>query len=127
MESIISSPRRADITFHRNGCIDITSRVVKSLGIMPGDSIGIMREGCEYYLKCHHHDDSGSGSWLAVCRPASRKGSGYMRAYCKQLTVPVLEACAAYRKVGLPCGEIMSDKSGSKLMPIIMRLIIHRS
>lgn len=127
MESIIGSPRRADITFHHNGCIDITSRVAKSLGIKPGDSIGIMRDGYEYYLKCHHHVESASGFWVAVCRPASRKGSGYMRAYCKQLTAPVLEACAAHKKVGLPCGEIVSDRLGNKLMPIIMRLIIHKS
>jgi hypothetical protein len=48
--SIISSTRRPDISFYRNGCIEINARVARQLALSSGDVIDICRDGDEYFL-----------------------------------------------------------------------------
>ncbi|MDE5688672.1 MAG: AbrB/MazE/SpoVT family DNA-binding domain-containing protein [Paramuribaculum sp.] len=69
MPSILQNIRRRDITFYRDGRINLTARISKTLGLKPGDSIDIITEGGEYYLHAIHHGLA-VGHGVAQCRQA---------------------------------------------------------
>lgn len=54
MQSILGNTRKADITFHDNGRINISARVSKLLELSHGDVIDIMDGQGEIYLYVKH-------------------------------------------------------------------------
>ena len=66
MQSILGHTRKADITFHRNGRIDISAIVTKSLGLNAGDVLDIcMSDYGEYYLVIAHKAINTNGNHRA--------------------------------------------------------------
>lgn len=108
MPSILQNIRRRDITFYRDGRINITARIAKILGLQPGDSIDINSEAGEFYLHAVHHGlDVGQG--VAQCRQA-RPGSPF-------LYVNSVALCRAiFRAIGFD-----GDKAAFAVGPAILK------
>lgn len=88
MIRLLDKTRRHDITFYRNGRILITARVVRMLGLSPGDSINIAITDGEYLLYALHNP---FGRHEAQCYPTKR-GSHNFCANSARLTRAVLDA-----------------------------------
>ena len=74
MQQLLENTRRHDITFHRNGLIRITARIVRILRLRPGDSINIAVSDGEYLLFAVRHN---VGRHEAQCHPTKRGGRNY--------------------------------------------------
>ncbi len=117
LTSILGSTRKADITFHPNGKIDITSRIVKALDIRAGDVIDIMKGGGEFYLFVSSRSSDNCGRHQAVCYP-SKRGAHHFRTYSIALTIAIIPASS--RAVGFPAGEVV-EVNGHRAIPIITK------
>lgn len=99
MESILgNSTRRPDITFYRNGRIDITSRITKLMNLREGDVIDIGIERGEFILYRLRKAEDAKGRHEAQCY-SSHKGrrhpSRNLRAYSKRLAERILNIIKA--------------------------------
>lgn len=108
MENLLSNTRKPDITFYRNGRIDISAHVVKALELQRGDSIGVTTDGYEYLLYVTHR--GGNGRFDAMCMPSSvKKSTNNFRAHSVRLSRAVRQAIPVGRTVGdvlrLPTGK----------------------
>lgn len=108
MASILGNTRRADITFHRGGQIDITARVSKALGLQVGDVIDIVTGNGECYLRVKHRAVSVVGRHEAQVYPTSRavRHCNNMRCHSKRLCAAVLEMCGADDVARLHTGDV---------------------
>lgn len=111
--------RKPDITFRRNGQIDITAAVVKSLGIEPGDSLDIVANDFECAVTVVHH--SVAGSFQAKCIPTKR-GYKNMRSNSKKLCDFICNRFGADR-VPLSTGMKIHTQDGSPALILINRII----
>lgn len=114
MENLLSNTRRPDISFYRNGRIDISACVVKALELQRGDSIGITTDGYEYLLYVAHR--GGNGRFDAMCIPTNvKKSTNSFRAHSVRLSRAVRQAVPAGRPVGdvlrLPTGKAYHSKT----------------
>lgn len=117
MQRLLEHTRRHDLTFHRNGFIRITARVVRILQIQPGDSINIAITNGEYLLFASHHT---FGRHEAQCYP-SKKGSGNFCANSIRLCRSLFSSIGITRdKVSFLTGEKIED-SGITYLPIITK------
>lgn len=89
MQSILGNTRKTDITFHANGRIDISARVVKALSIQEGDVLDIMADEGEYYLYVRFHAPV-VGRHEATCFPTNPR-SNHFRAWSSRLCRFMLE------------------------------------
>lgn len=123
MTSILGNTRRADITFHPRGNIDITARVSKLLDLHCGDIIDIYIEGGEYYLYLKHRANTVAGRHEATLYPTSRrvKYCHNMRCHSMRLCRAMLDACSTTGILRLPVGDPV-DLRGTTALPIITRL-----
>lgn len=123
MTSILGNTRRADITFHPRGNIDITARVSKLLGLAVGDVIDICIEAGEFYLYVKHRAESAAGRHEATLYPTSRKVKrcNNLRCHSRRLCKAMQEACNATGILRLPVGELVNLR-GTEALPIITRL-----
>ena len=123
MRSILGTYRRSDITFRSNGLFDLTARGVKVLDIKPGDSIDVITDGREYYLYVARHATASWAGFKACVYPSNKKrGGNHFRGWSKQLCRAILELSGIEGKAALPCGEVVTDSTGRRLLPIIIRL-----
>lgn len=124
MKSLLGIVRRADVTFRAGGHFDITARVVRALGIVPGDVVDVLSDGYEYYLYVAYSPGIvPSGRYEAQVFPSKPKGNGlHFRGSSSRLCRAMLDASKATGKAALPCGDVIIDKQGRKLLPIIVRL-----
>lgn len=122
MTSILGNTRRADITFHPRGHIDITARVSKLLDLHCGDIIDIYIDGGEYYLFVKHKANTVAGRHEATLYPTSRKVKQChnLRCHSKRLCQAMLDACNYSGILRLPVGEPV-DLRGTTVLPIITR------
>lgn len=123
MTSILGNTRRADITFHQRGNIDITARVTKLLGLQVGDVIDIYIEGSEFYLYVKHRAGTTAGRHEAMLYPTSRKVKQChnLRCHSRRLCQALQEACNTTDVLRLPVGEPVNLR-GTTALPIITRL-----
>lgn len=120
MQRLLENTRRHDITFHRNGFIRITARVVRLLQIQPGDCINIAVTDGEYLLFASRHS---VGRHEAQCYP-SKKGSGNFCANSVRLCRNLFSSVGITRnKVSFMAGEKI-ERSGTTYLPIITQLPI---
>lgn len=83
--------RRHDITFFKNGRIDISSSLAKQLNIQAGDVIDIIEHNKEYYLIIRLRSNKTIGRHLGQCYPTNKhKTCNNYRAYSKALTTSIL-------------------------------------
>jgi predicted aspartyl protease len=116
MTSIVPKSRRPDITFTQSGCIELSARVVRALGIEAGDVIDIGREGREHYLYVAIRAADKVGRHRCEVRRVmrgERTSRVYSVAHCRYFLADGQE------KVSLPVGEV-TEVGGYKAMPIIV-------
>lgn len=124
MKSLIGNTRRADVTFRRNGKIDLSSSVARSLSLEPGDGINILTDGDEYYLYvAHRSSDSNGLRYEARCFATSRK-SNHFRSSSVRLCRAVLKACNQAEIANLAVGPLVEHTDGRKMLTLITRLNI---
>lgn len=122
MKSILGNTRKADITFSRNGRINISSRVSKSLGLINGDIIDIMEDQNETYLYVKHRlPVIGRHEGKVFC---SNKSGHYFVASSITLCRYILTKCKASEKVSLCCGSPITLSSFGIALPIITKNIL---
>lgn len=123
MESLLKNQRRPDISFHRNGRIDISANVVKALDLQRGDSIDVTTDGYEYLLYVSHR--AGNGRFEAQCLPTNmKKSTNSFRAHSVRLVKAVRNIIPAERNIGdilrLPAGKAYYSKAlDCKVVPLI--------
>lgn len=124
MKSLLGTLRRPDVIFRADGHFDLTARVVRALGISPGDVVDILVDGCEYYLYvARHAADNPCGRFKAQVFPSKPKGGGlHFRGSSSRLCRAVLSASNAVGRAALPCGDVTVDSQGRRLLPVIVRL-----
>lgn len=122
MESILGNSRKPDISFFRDGHIDITSRVAKSLSLSEGDIIDILRSGKEFYIyvKTRNHDVVGQHA--GRCRTTRPNSHANFRTNCKKLTDAILAECNEAEVVRLAAGETMEIPNIGIVIPLITRI-----
>lgn len=113
--------------FHADGHIDITAKVVRILGLFPGDSIDIMDSDGEYYLYVAHRGaDKTGGSYEAVCYKSNKlRGGRHLRAQSRRLCNAVLEICGHDKRAALPVGYAI-EQDGRVFVPLITRLNLNK-
>ncbi len=122
LRSILGNTRRADISFHSDGKIDITSRVANALGMADGDVVDIMTGKGEFYLYVSVRASDTRGRHEAECHPTKR-GSRHFRTYCRRLSAAVLAQCGGVQHASFAAGETV-EADGHKAVAIITRNII---
>ncbi|MCU6767354.1 hypothetical protein OCV73_00055 [Barnesiella propionica] len=122
MEKLLgNTTRRPDITFYKNGRIDITARVARLLGISRGDVIDICTDGYEYYLYVRLHASGNNlGRHEAQCIPTNRSPKcRNFRTYSSRLCKIILERCNAKERIAFPIGELVNHYEVGKAVTII--------
>ena len=123
MQSILGNTRKADITFHSNGRIDISARVTGILSLQKGDVIDVMDGGGELYLYVKLHAPT-VGRHEAACFPTHSR-SRHFRAWSQKLCRALIKAGGtSLDKVELSCGTPVSITVGTAI-PIIYRHILN--
>lgn len=117
--SILGNTRRSDISFSPDGKIDISSRIVKALGMKKGDVIDIMMHGTEYYLYVSTPASAVFGRHEAQCYPTKSR-SNHFRTYSRRLCVAILNATGISGIARFAAGEAVEIR-GHKAIPIITR------
>lgn len=69
---ILENSRKPDLTFHRNGRIDITARISDMLELHEGDVIDLLFSGEDWYLYVKYRHDKVVGRHEAQCYPTNR-------------------------------------------------------
>jgi len=114
--------RRPDISFFRNGRIDITARLAKEINLQPGDVIDIAVEGDEYLLHVRHKAQEVIGRHEAQCFPTNKwpKRTHNLRAHSKRLAEAVLDICGS-DNARLNAGQPCQHPALGVAIPIIIR------
>lgn len=118
MESILGNSRRPDVTFYRDGRIDITSRVARMLQLTEGDVVDIGIHQDEYYLYVRTRGKDVVGKHSAQCF-ASKKNSCNYRAYCRKICAAILGSSEIAR---VPAGDAVELPQIGIAVPLIIRL-----
>ena len=126
MESLIGNTRRPDISFFRNGQINITARIAKYLFLSEGDIIDVMKSGKELYLYVKSRSKDIVGLHSGRCRSTRpKKGYRNFRANCKRLTDAIFEECDGDKVVRLAAGDPIDIEPLGKAIPLITRINLH--
>lgn len=131
MTSLLGNTRKPDVSFYRNGRIDISARVVKALGIERGDVIDVVTDGDEYLLYVVHKGKDVSGAHEAQCYPSNIRRTHNFRCHSKRLSKAVRAAvrtpleCTEVEVVRLAAGDAYASKwLGKMVIPIITRMTL---
>lgn len=124
MKSILGNTRKADITFSRNGRINISARVSKSLGLTNGDIIDIIEDQDqeEFYLYVKYRSPVVGRHEGKVFR--SNKSGHYFVASSITLCRYILSKCNVNERVSLSCGSPITLSSFGIALPIITSNIL---
>lgn len=123
MQSLLGTVRRSDVIFRANGHFDLKARVIRALNISPGDVVDVLSDGCEYYLHVTcRADKAACGRYEAQVFPSNRNGSLHFRGSSSRLCKAMLKLSHAANKAALPCGDVIVDSQGRRLLPIIVRI-----
>lgn len=119
MKSLLGYSRRPDISFHRNGRIDITARVAHKLNLQAGDVIDVAFDRVEFYLYVRQKGTAIKGRHEAQCWPTKR-GSHNFRAHSSRLCRNVLALSGATDVARLPIGEL-EQRNGLPAVILIVK------
>lgn len=121
MGSIIGkNTRRPDVSFYRNGRIDITSAVARVLNLREGDVVDIDYQNGEYLLYVRLRGVDAIGRHEAQCHP-TKEGAHNFRAYSKKLCKAILAASNSIKEARLSMGEIINHPQIGIAIPLITR------
>lgn len=121
MGSLLEQSRNPDIRIFRTGVITIRARVVRELGIEPGDVIDVRHdENGEYYLYIRERKENVVGSHKMTCRNA-KKGCNYMRANSSELSKKILDILGEEKRAEIMTGETIAHPIVGKAVTLIMQ------
>lgn len=127
MQSILGNTRKKDITFRRDGQINISARVASALGLENGDVIDVLRDRMEYYLYVKIKAPT-VGKHEASCF-RSKKNCNFFRAWSKKLCSAMIEASGVsdpnLKKIDLIVGEPTSLEHIGSVVPIIYKHVLN--
>lgn len=126
MKSILGNKiRKPDITFYRNGRIDISAHVVKALSMKRGDVIDILDHGMELYIFIRLHAPT-VGNYKATCYE-TKKNSRNFRTYSIQLCDGIMKICGAddLPRIKLSVGEPVEIEGYGTALPLIYKNILN--
>ena len=123
MITLLRNTRRPDISFYRNGRIDITARTAKLIGIKDGDVIDIAVDNGEYYVYVRHKAECVIGRHEAQCYRTNRRSviCNNLRAHSIRLCAMILSIHNDANAVRLPVGEPQQHAELGCVLPIIVR------
>ncbi len=131
MQEIITTTRKPDVTFYRNGRIDISAGVARSLRLRAGDVISIAYESAdtppdrrEWYLHVRPRESLLGRHEGAVF--AAKKGYGSFRTHSRCMARTIFELCRAtgQARVRLAVGQPVINARRETLLPIIYKNIL---
>lgn len=90
---ILENSRKPDLTFHRDGRIDITARISNMLDLKSGDVIDILFDGEDWFMYVKYRAGEVVGRHEAQCHPTNRgkKRCRNFRTNSKRICNAVLE------------------------------------
>lgn len=118
-----NNTRRPDISFRPDGCIDITSRIVRLLRLSPGDVIDVAEIYPGEYCLYVRHNDMVYGRHEGRCYPVIKcNTTGAYRAWSKRLT-DAMQSVSGIQNIKLkfPCGTPITQDN-KIFIPIILKL-----
>lgn len=122
MQSILGNTRKADITFHRGGRINISARVSKLLNLTHGDVIDIMEGQGETYLYVKSRSPLGRHEGMVF---RSNKNGNHCVASSIKLCRFIFGKCnGGGDKVRLCCGSPVELGIYGTALPIIIKYIL---
>lgn len=118
MKTLLGITRKPDLVVHRDGMIEIKSRLVKQLAMREGDIIDVMVDKGEFYLFVRIHNDDVVGNHCGRVRSSNKYKyfSHNFRAQSRKLADAIIEAagwtedkplrlaageCEAFDEIGL--------------------------
>lgn len=126
MKSILGNKiRKPDITFFRNGRIDISAHVANVLSMKRGDIIDMFGHGMELYIFIRLHAPT-IGNYKATCYE-TKKNSRNFRTYSIQLCNSIMKICDAgdLPKIKLSVGEPVEIDGYGTALPLIYKNILN--
>jgi hypothetical protein len=128
MESLIGNTRKPDLSFFKDGHIDITARVAKSINLEDGDVIDILKDGKELYLYVKTKSKDVVGLHTGRCRTTSpSKGYRNFRTNCKRLCDAIFGLCSNDGVVKLAAGESFEMPNVGIVVPLITRINLYKN
>lgn len=126
-ESLLGNTRRPDVSFFRDGRIDITSRVARSLGIADGDVVDVIKYGQELYLYIRLRGTDVVGKHTAQCHLSKpNTGYSYYRAFSVKLCRSILSLMGNVTVARLAAGDRM-ELDGVAVVPLITRINLNNN
>lgn len=124
MESLLSHSRKPDITFHRNGRIDISARIAHKLSLAKGDVIDVTVAENELMLFVKYKGTERIGRHEATVYPTSA-GRGTFRTWSKAFVNSMMRIAQVSQadSLKLPCGKEVV-RGEHIYIPIIFRNIL---
>jgi hypothetical protein len=127
MESLLSNTRKPDLSFFKDGHIDITARVAKSIGLEDGDVIDILKDGKELYLYVKIKSKDVIGMHAGRCRSTHPdKAHRNFRTNCKRLCNAIFDICNNDCLVKIAAGEAFEIPNIGLVVPLITRINLHQ-
>lgn len=99
MTTVLQQPRKHDISFYKNGRIDITAGIAKQLGLQRGDMIDISTGGWKCYLYVKKRAEQVQGRNEAIVSPTNKGKTNNFRTYSKTLTDFIFQECESWQNV----------------------------
>lgn len=128
MESLLGNTRRPDVSFFKNGRIDITASVAKKLNLGNGDVIDIARCDRELYLYVKWRNHDVVGNHTARCKTTkSKERCANFRAFSVKLCASILEICNAENVVRLAAGDAIHVEGIGAAVPLVTRINLHNN
>lgn len=127
-ESLLGNTRKPDVSFFKNGRIDITSRVARALDLADGDVVDVVRCGSEMYLYVRWRSEDIAGKHTAQCHlTKSGKDCHNFRAFSVKLCRAILRCCADVSVVRLAAGDKVVIEGIGTAIPLITRINLHNN
>lgn len=128
MESLLGNTRRPDVSFYKDGRIDITSRVARSLNLCDGDVVDIAKSDRELYLYVKWRKADVVGKHTAQCRATKQhKSCTNFRLFSVKLCTTILDMCGAENTARLAAGSKVALEGIGDAVPLITRINLHNN
>lgn len=128
MTTVLQQPRKHDISFYRDGRIDITAGIAKQLDLRRGDMIDIATGGwkCFLYVQKRANQIRG-GRYEGIVKPTNKgKHTNNFRTYSKTLTDFIFQECESWQSVHGDVIRLYSRKAVTTEYGISIPLITHQ-
>lgn len=128
MESLLGNTRRPDVSFFKNGRIDITASIAKKLNLDNGDVIDIARCDRELYLYVKWRNCDVVGNHAARCKATKSNGRcANFRVFSVKLCASILEICGADKAARLAAGDAIHVEGLGVAVPLVTRINLHNN